>query len=397
MSSNNKPPRPARSPVNYQAQMAFGSRVRPSPFFEASLRWGASAFTTYNHMYMPSVYESAARDYHYLTTGVTLWDVAGERQVQITGKDAQAFVQHLTPRNLSTLAVNRCRYVLITNEQGGVINDPVLLKLAEDKFWLSLADSDILLWCQALATSGKWDVQITQPDISPLQLQGPHAMQVATALFGEWVQALPYFHCRAFEFDGIPLVISRTGWSGERGFEIYLCDGEYGDDLWERIMAAGEEWGIRPATPSTIRRIEGGLLSLGADSNYDDSPFHLGLARLVDLDGGFDFVGKPALQQQQAEGITRQLVGVEIDGAPLPRPLIRWWSAFAADDAKQQQPIGKIRSAVYSLHLEKNIGFAMLDKPHDEAGARISLTTEYYEQRTAVVTPSLVFLPSKAR
>lgn len=398
-----KPPTTPQSQLNYLAQIAFGSRVRPSPYFEATLRWGASAFTTYNHMYMPSVFESAVRDYHYLTTGVTLWDVAGERQVQITGADAGRFVQYLTPRNLTGLAADRCRYVLLTNARGGVINDPVLLKLAEDKYWLSLADSDALLWCQGVALHMGLDVEITQPDISPLQLQGPDAMSVARALFGDWVQTLPYFHCRQVSHHGIPLVVSRTGWSGEKGFEIYLCDGEHGDALWEEIMAAGERWGIRPATPSAIRRIEGGLLSLGADSNFDDTPYHLGLGRLVDLDGGFDFIGKEALQKQQQDGITRQLVGVEIDGAPLPRPLVRWWHAYHQDDNGgasasdgRGEWVGKIRSAVYSAQLEKNIGFAMLNKPHDALGTGITTTTEYGDTRCATVCP-LVFIPSKAR
>lgn len=372
-----------------QALMAFGSRIRPSPFFQATLRWGASAFTTYNHTFMPSVYKSAVEDYHHLTTAVTLWDVAGERQVEISGKDASRFVQYLTPRNLSKTEVGQCRYVLITNQNGGVINDPVLLRIEENKYWLSAADSDILLWCQGVAIHAGYDVNICQPDVSPLQLQGPKSLEVAIKLFGDWVSDIPYFRCRSFDFEGVPLIISRTGWSGERGFEIYLCNGEYGDWLWEKIMKVGEPFGIEPATPSTIRRVEGGLLSYGADANDQDTPYHLGLERLVDLSLD-SFIGKSALQQIAHHGINRRLVGIEIDGDPLQLPLVRWWDCFDSN----QQKIGKVRSAVYSPTLQKNIGFAMLYKPHSEYGTPLQLTTEYGDTRSAI-TCSLPFIKTK--
>ncbi|MCH9704833.1 MAG: glycine cleavage system protein T [Proteobacteria bacterium] len=382
---------PAKIP---SAFLAFGSRVRPSPFFEATLRWGCSAYTTYNHFYMPSVYESPQADYRYLTEAVTLWDVAGERQTQISGADAAAFVQYLTPRDLSTCTPGRCRYVLITNAEGGVINDPVLLQVEENKYWLSAADTDLTLWCRGVALNSGFDVEITAPDVSPLQLQGPYAVQVAQALFGDWVLELKYFHLRQFEFEGMPLVISRTGWSGEFGYEIYLCNGEYGDALWERIMQAGEPFGIRPASPSTIRRLEAGLLSYGADANEDDTPFHLGMARLVNLDGGFDFIGKAALQAQQAAGVSRELVGVLIEGAPLDTPLVRWWNAYREES--EDNGIGKIRSAVYSPTLQKNIGLAMLNKPYQTIGTVFTLQSEYGEQRQATVT-TLPFISNKTR
>lgn len=370
--------------------MAFGSRVRPSPFFEATLRWGASMFTSYNHTYMPTAFASPQEDYNHLVSGVTLWDVAGERQVEISGADATEFTQRLTPRNLSTTAVGQCRYILMTNQEGGVINDPVLLRVAEDKYWLSAADSDIILWCQGVAINSGLSVSIRQPDVSPLQIQGPKAMAVAVELFGDWVADIPYFYCRSFSFEGVPLVISRTGWSGERGFEIYLCDGEHGDWLWEKIMQVGKPFGIQPATPSTIRRLEGGLLSYGADANAQDTPYHLRLERLVDLTVD-NFIGKTALQQVAAAGVSRTLVGVVISGAPMSSPLVRWWNAYDANGNK----IGKIRSAVYSHTMDKNIGFAMLDKPHDEAGTTIQLTTEYGDNRSAEVC-SLPFIKTKA-
>ena len=349
-------------------------------------------FTTYNHFYMPSVYESAQADYTYLTEGVTLWDVAGERQTQISGCDAAAFVQMLTPRDLSSCTPGKCRYVLITGENGGVINDPVLLRLDETTFWLSAADTDLLLWCRGVALGRGYDVEITMPDVSPLQLQGPRAADVAAAVFGDWVRELRYFHLRQFTHRDMPLVISRTGWSGEFGYEVYLCNGEYGDLLWENIMEAGKPFGIRPASPSTIRRLEAGLLSYGADANEQDTPYHLNLDRLVQLDGDFDFIGKRALQEVHAAGVTRRLVGVTIDGEPLAAPLVRWWKAF--DDSAAR--IGHVRSAVYSHTLQKNIGMAMLDKPGDTEGSRCRVVTEYGEERTATVT-ALPFTPSKTK
>ena len=374
--------------------MAFGSRIRPSPFFEATVRWGARAFSVYNHMYMPAVYESAVADYEYLTTGVTLWDVGGERQVVIRGADAGRFAQYLTPRDLSGVTPGMCRYVLLTNADGGVINDPVLLHPSAGEYWLSLASTDALLWCWGVALGAGMAVEITTPDISPLQLQGPRAEATAAKLFGDWVGELRYFRCRRFDWEGIPLVISRTGWSGERGFEIYLMDGGRGDELWERIMRGGAEFGIKPATPSPIRRIEGGLLSCGADSTFADTPFHLGLERLMNLDGDFEFIGRERLRAIRAEGVSRRLVGVWIGGDAMRAPVVRWWDVFERVGGRR---VGKVRSGVFSHRLGGNIGFAMLDKPFDAAGARAVAVSEYGETRDLTVADSLVFLKSKAK
>ena len=218
--------------------VAFSARIRKSPFFDATLRWGAKAFSTYNHMYMPLYYETPVADYWKLVEAVTLWDVAVERQVEIAGPDAARFAQYLTPRDLSETKVGQCKYALICDEHGGIINDPVLLKLAEDRFWFSLADSDVLLWAKGLAIAGGWNVEVREPDVSPLQVQGPKSPEVMASLFGDWIQELKYFWFRETELDGIPLVVSRTGWSTELGYELFLRDGSRGDELWERIMAA---------------------------------------------------------------------------------------------------------------------------------------------------------------
>ena len=250
----------------------FGTQIRKSCYFDATVRWGAAAFSVYNHMYIPRDFGDPEQNFWNLVNAATLSDVAVERQVEITGPDAASFVQLLTPRNLSTCAVGQCKYVLITNTDGGILNDPILLRLGENHFWLSLADSDILLWAQALAINSGLDVQINEPDVSPLQLQGPKSGAIMQSLFGDKINELRYYWFAEFELDGMPLIISRTGWSSELGYEIYLRDGTRGDELWERLMDAGREFGLQPGHTSAIRRIEGGMLSYHADMDSKTNP-----------------------------------------------------------------------------------------------------------------------------
>ena len=303
----------------------FGTQIRKSPFFDATVRWGATDFSVYNHMYIPRSFGDPEQNFWNLVNDAILCDVAVERQVEITGPDAAAFVQLLTPRNLSQCAVGQCKYVLITNAAGGILNDPVLLRLEENRFWLSLADSDVLMWAQGVATHAGLDVEIGEPDVSPLQLQGPKSGDIMAALFGESIRDLKYYWLDHFELDGIPLVISRTGWSSELGYEIYLLDGSQGGALWEKLMAVGEPMGLKPGHTSSIRRIEGGMLSYHADMDAQTNPFELGLDRLVDLEMPADFIGKAALKQVQQQGIVRQQIGLEIDGEPLPGPNTQFW------------------------------------------------------------------------
>ena len=352
-----------------QAQeFGFGTQIRKSPYFDATVRWGAQGFSVYNHMYIPRDFGDPEQNFWNLVNDAILCDVAVERQVQITGPDAARFVQLLTPRDLSTLAVGQCKYVLITNHEGGILNDPVLLRLAEDKFWLSLADSDILLWAQGVAVNAGMDVHICEPDVSPLQLQGPNSGEVAKALFGNDIADLRYYWLREYEVNGIPVVVSRTGWSSELGYEIYLLDGSRGDDLWEAIMAAGQPFGLKPGHTSTIRRIEGGMLSYHADMDNQTNPFELGLDRLVALDGDAEFVGKAALKRIRDAGVTRRQVGLVIDGAALPGPNTRFWELRGQDEV-----IGNVTSAVYSPRLEKNIALAMVTVGHDALGTQLEV------------------------
>lgn len=370
--------------------IGFGSRVRTSPFFEATRRHGCKAYSVYNHMFMPLYYESPEADYWRLVTDVTLWDVAAQRQVAISGPDAARFVQYLTPRNLSACAEGQCKYVLLTSEDGGIVNDLLLLKLDDNHYWLSIADSDVLLWARGVALGAGMDVRIEEPDVSPLQVQGPRSTETMQAVFGDWVSGLALFRFVETELDGIPVVVSRTGWSGERGYEIFLRDGSYGDALWERIMETGRQFNIGPAGPSAIRRMEGCLLSYGSDITLDTNPYEVDLGWLVDLDQPADFIGKQSLTRIHADGIKRRLVGVELDGDALPAPNESPWPVHAGNAA-----IGRVTSCVYSPRLERNIGLAMVDIEHTQLGSRFSAKSVHGDLGAVVVpTP---FVPHRLK
>ena len=351
-------------------QFGFGTQIRKSPFFDATVRWGAKDFSVYNHMYIPRDFGNPEQNFWNLINAAILCDVAVERQVEITGPDAARFVQMLTPRNLSKIAVGQCKYVLITNAKGCIINDPVLLRLAENHFWLSLADSDVLLWAEGVAIHSGMDVKISEPDVSPLQLQGPKSGKIIQALFGDDIINLRYYWFREMELDDIPLIVSRTGWSSELGYEIYLRDGSRGTELWDKIMSVGAPLGLQPGHTSSIRRIEGGMLSYHADADINTNPFELGLERLVDLEMETDFIGKAALTRIRDEGVERRQVGLVLDCAPLQGPNTTFWQ-LAIDG----RAIGKVTSAIYSPRLEKNIALAMVKTGFDKLGQQLEAAT----------------------
>jgi glycine cleavage system aminomethyltransferase T len=358
----------------------FGTQIRKSPYFDATVRWGATGFSVYNHMYIPRDFGDPEQNFWTLVNDAILCDVAVERQVEITGPDAARFVQMLTPRDLSKMAVGQCKYVLITNAEGCILNDPILLRLAENHFWISLADSDILLWAQGVAVHSGLDVMIGEPDVSPLQLQGPKSGEIMKALFGDSILDLKYYWHRELELDGIPLLVSRTGWSSELGYEIYLRDSAYGDALWERIMVAGMAFGLKPGHTSSIRRIEGGMMSYHADADIKTNPYERGLDRFVNLDIEADFIGKAALRRIRDQGVSRIQVGVIIDGAPMKGPNTIFW-AITRDGTE----IGKVTLAVYSHRLERNIALAMVAVAHAPVGTEVDIMTPSGSARATVV------------
>ena len=346
----------------------FGTQIRKSPYFNATVRWGAKGFSVYNHMYIPRDFGSPEQNFWNLIETSILCDVAVERQVEITGPDAYNFIQLLTPRDLSKLSIGQCKYVLIVNNEGGILNDPVLLRLGENHFWLSLADSDVLFWAQGVAVNSGLNVKIREPDVSPLQLQGPTSGEIMIKLFGDSIKDLKYYWLKEFNLDGIPLIVSRTGWSSELGYELYLRDGTKGDDLYEKIMEAGKEHGLKPGHTSSIRRIEGGMLSYHADADINTNPFELGLDRLVNLESEINFIGKDALKKIKQDGIKRKQVGIEIDCEPLSGPNTTFWPVL-----NDQKNIGKITSAVYSPRLKKNIALAMIDINYSNLGQKLKV------------------------
>lgn len=366
-----------------------GARLRRTPFFAATQRAGARGYTVYNHMLFPICYDDLVEEYWHLLRHVTLWDVAVERQVEITGPDAFRFTNLLTPRDLSRCAVGQGKYVVITAVDGGIVNDPVLLRLGQNHFWLALADSDVLLWAKGVALHSGLDVQITEPDVSPLQVQGPKSKLVVETLFGAAVLQLPYYWFLETKLDGIPVVVTRTGWSGEVGYEIYLRDGSRGEELWERVMDAGRPHHIRPTGPSDIRRIEAGILDWGADMTLEHNPYEVGLDRLVDESKAQDYVGRDALRRIKQAGPGRRLVGVAIDGAPLTLNEEKWSVCRAG------KTVGQITSAVYSPRLEQNIGYAMVSIDCAGVGTRLTVGIPDAGDREATVVPVPFVDPKK--
>ncbi|MBF0277963.1 MAG: dimethylsulfoniopropionate demethylase [SAR324 cluster bacterium] len=355
--------------MSYEFTLRISQRIRKSPFFDATIRWGASEFTVYNHMMMPFCYESYEADYWKLVSNVTLWDVACERQIEITGPDALQLAEYMTPRDVSKCKIGQCQYALITAEDGGIINDPVLLRLGEQHFWFSLADSDALLYAKGIAQGLGLDVTIKEPDVSPLAIQGPNNLPLMEALFGDWIKQLGFFRFRETELDGIPLIVARSGWSKQGGFELYLRDGMYGDQLWEKIMEVGKPYDLAPASPNPIERIEGGLLSYGSDMTIENNPFELHLSKYCHLDKKADFIGREALLRIKAEGAKRYLVGLEIQGEEFPA-CENHWPVY-----RQNLPCGMVTSAIHSPRLKKNIALSVLSAEYAFLGSKLEVDT----------------------
>lgn len=331
------------------------TRLRPSPFYEAAVAEGMVSASIYNRMIMPTSYGHPEEEYWRLINGVSQWDVGCERQVQLKGPDAGKLAQILSPRNLSACKVGQGKYVPLCNHHGTIINDPILLKLADDLYWLSIADSDIWFWAGAIAAERGLDVEVSEPDVSPMALQGPKAEDVVAAVLGDWVRGLKYFWFRETEIEGIPVAVQRSGWSKQGGFEIYLRDGTKGTRLWNIFREAGKPWDIGPGAPATAERVESGLVSVGGDTDAETNPFEVRLGKYVDLDVADDVVGIEALRRITAEGVKRHQLGLVLEGetaAPL---------GFRHEDVLfKGDRIGKMTNCVWSPRMHANIGYALI-------------------------------------
>ena len=367
----------------------FGTQIRKSPFFDATVKWGAKDFSVYNHMYIPRDFGDPEQNFWNLINDAILCDVAVERQVQIQGPDAGKFVQMMTPRDLSNMKVGQCKYVILVNQNGGVLNDPILLKVTEDKYWFSLADSDILFWAQGLAANSNYDVEITEPDVSPLQLQGPKSREIMIKIFGEQITDLKYYWFKEFRFNNTDLIISRTGWSSELGYEIFLTNSEVGNELYEHIMKIGEPMGLKPGHTSTIRRIEGGMLSYHADMTINTNPLELGMDKFIDLNNDFNFIGKSALIKIKNEGVQRKQVGLYLDNNRMDGPNTRFWNL-----KYDSKVVGKITSAVYSPRLKQNIALAIVDINYSNLNQKL-IVNDGSSEFSAIVVNKPFYDPNK--
>ncbi len=358
----------------------FGPWYRKSPFFEATLRYGCSAYDIYNHMYLPAYYHDPVVEYWHLLEHVTLWDVAVEHIVEITGRDAFKFTDMLTCRDLTRCAVGQCKYAPIIAADGGIVNDPVLLRLGENQFWLALADSDVGLWARGVAVNSGLDVTIGDPDVFPIQIQGPDSKHVMHALFGDALNDLKYYFCRELDLKDIPVVVSRTGWTAEVGYEIYLRDRSRGDELWERVMEAGEPYRIMPIAPCEARRIEAGIFNYGSDMRLENNPFEVtGMERLVELDAPADFIGKAALERIKSTGVTRKLVGLELSGDPMAAELTEFWPLL-----HEGRSVGHVTDAIHSPRLERNIGYGWVPLELADSGVQLETHTPHGVLRARV-------------
>lgn len=359
-------------------------RLRASPYYEATVKAGATAFMPYNHMLLPSMYTTREDEYEALVNAVAIWDVAAERQVEIQGPDAAALTQYVCTRDVSKLKPGQARYTFICNHDGGTLNDPVLLKLADDHFWLSLADRDILLWVQAVAAERNMVVSVREPDVSPLQVQGPLSANLIEDVFGPEIRNQKYYNFVETELEGVPLVVSRTGWSGEFGYEVFLRDGSKGTWLWNLLFAAGEKYGVKPGAPNQIRRIEGGILSYGNDMDDHVTPLELGLERLVAFDSPDDFIGRAALEAQRSRGVERMLTGIKFGGDPVGYNPELWPVSLGGEQ------VGHVTSAVYSPRFESNLGFALVGI--DYSAENVELDVHLPDRMERAVTAAIPFV-----
>jgi len=361
--------------------IGIGSRIRKSPYYESDLKYGVTGFTVYNKMYLPTGFSGPEKEYHSLINDVTFGDFAGERQIEINGPDAHDFVRYVQPRNLEKCEIGSCKYILLTDMNGGIVNDACLIRLEEEKFWISPGDGDVILWLQGIAINSGMNVHIHEPDVSPLQISGPKAGKLIQKLFNGQHDDLGYYKAKQTSLKDIPMVIARTGWSGELSYELYLQDRKLGNKLFEIVYEAAQVFNGRVIAPNMIRSIEGGILSYGGDFGREHNPFTIGLGRLVNLDQEIDFIGKEALKAIKEKGLTEKLVGVELEGDPILKAPENFWPVKS-----NNKKVGRLSRAFFSPRLKKNIGLAIIDIDFAEEGTTVLVASPNGDLTSTVVS-----------
>ena len=341
--------------------IARSRRLRSTPYTSRIENQGVTAYTVYNHMLLPAAFGSLEESCDHLKKNVQVWDVAAERQVEISGKDSAKLIQLMTCRDLSKSKVGRCYYCPIIDENGNLVNDPVILKLAEDRWWVSIADSDVIFFAKGLASGNKFDVKIYEPNVDIFAVQGPKSFDLMEKIFGKKIKDLKFFGFDYFEFNGVKHLIARSGWSKQGGFEVYVENTQSGLELYDQLFELGKEFNVKPGCPNLIERIESGLLSYGNDFDNNDNPFECGFGKYVNLDTNINFLGKDKLKKIEKEGIKRKLMGVLIE-----TDKINLTTSLNIKD-NNNNFIGELRSACYSPHFKKVIGIAMINQPYCKA------------------------------
>ena len=350
--------------------LSVSRRTRATPFTRRVNENGVKAYTVYNHMLLPTVFESVEADYHHLKKHVQIWDVACERQVEIKGPDAAELVQLVTPRSLAKMQDDQCYYIPMVNEKGGMINDPVAVRLAEDRFWISLADSDMKYWMSGLAIGRDLNVDVFEPDVSPLGIQGPKSDDLMADILGESIRDLKFFRHRNYNIGGKDYLVARSGWSKQGGFEIYLEGSENGEKVWDILFEAGEKYNIRAGCPNGIERIESGLLSYGTDMTEENTPFECGLGKFCHRAGMEICIGGDVLRAEKKTGPKQVIRGLTINGERLPSCTTPW-PLFNDKGVR----VGQVSAATWSPDHGTNLTVGMVDKDNWDIGTKLNVQT----------------------